>query len=106
MMLHSVNLKFGKLPIPTFIKLFFNEKEQHQIGRRFLFESVQLETDNGQVLHIYDGELSRNRNGNYELKLFVKNKMDGKNWFQILIQMDYSQKFIYRLEFSKWNMQV
>jgi hypothetical protein len=79
--------------------------EQYQIGGRFMIESVQLKTVNGQILHIFDGELYKYQNGHL-LILIVANKMDRTNWFTIIIGLDSSNKFIWRLEFSKKKMEV
>jgi hypothetical protein len=107
MMLKLVGMEFvrDELPIPTFLKQLLNEKEQYQNGRRFLFESFQLETDNGQILHIFDGEYVEGPHFDV-LTLYVMNKMDGNNWFRIIFEIDSSEEFIQYLGFSKWNMQV
>jgi hypothetical protein len=109
MMLDWVEMSFGMaaMPIPTFLKPLLNEKkEQYQIDGRFLFESIQLETDNGQILHIFDAELKQYEDNSSELRLFVMNKTDGKNSFRIVFDIDPAKEFIQQLTFSKWNMQV
>ena len=108
MMLQIADIHFNwleELPIPTFLKPLFNEK-QFRVGNRFVFESVELKTDNGQTMHIHDGELIQYWNGRFKLRLFVANKMNGQEWFKITMDLDSSEEYIYRLKFKQWKMQV
>ena len=105
-MIQSVLLTLDKAVFPfaiSFQQFLKKNKNQYlRSGNRILFESIQLKTDNGQILHIYDGIL-REEN---ELELIVANKMDSKIWFKITMTLDGSMKFIQRLEFTRWEMQV
>lgn len=103
MMLHHAEMNFSRapLPIPSFLEQLFKEKQYRSDGR-ILFETVQLEAGNGQILCIFEAELQKTYNGNYLLRLFVISKMDRKNWFQITMTLDSTKKFIRRLEFTQW----
>jgi hypothetical protein len=95
-MLHCVKMNFGRdeLPIPTFINPLLNKKKEHyRIGRRILFETVELEDEDGQIIQIFDGEYEKYP-AFTELRLFLMNKTEPNNWFKILIQVDPSKKFI------------
>lgn len=109
MMLDYVEMYFDfeVLPIPTFLKpLFEIADEDNLIDGRILFDSLQLEIENGQFFCIYEGELSRNKFDGYEFILNVVNKMDKEMLFQIKFCVDSSKEFIHFLEYTKWEMQV
>ena len=107
-MIQPVEMNFEETPISTFIEQLFDEKQYLQIRSRKLLESIELKADDGRILRIYDGELRHfyQRDGEYELKLIVENKMDWKIWFEITMTFDRSKKFIRQLEFSQWIMKV
>jgi hypothetical protein len=106
MTLQFVQINFGitaDVSIPTFLKPLSNkEKEQFRVGNRILFESVELDTEDGRILHIFDAELYEH-DYNYGLRLFVQNKIDQTIWFKIIMHLDRSKKFIQRLEFTPWE---
>jgi hypothetical protein len=105
MMLEIADIYFSfgsQIPTPTFLKPLFNEK-QFRVGNGFVFESVELEAEDGRTMHIHDGEFLPDF---YKLRLFVQNKMNGKEWFKITIGFDSSKQFIRRLKYKSWKMQV
>jgi hypothetical protein len=106
-MLRSVQIGFKNWPpLPTFLKQLFKEK-QYRIRGGYLFASVEWKAENGQILHIHDGQFSNlYTNGEYKFTLNVVNKMDKKNWFKIGICLDSSNEEIWRLSFSPWKMKV
>ena len=108
-MLQSVNFEWAMLPIPTILDQLFEIDENSLIGGRILFESVELQADDGQILRIHEVELIVDRNyGVYELKLIkmiVVNKID-KKWFKITMHLHSSKKFIECLKFSQMKIQV
>ena len=107
MALQDVRMNFERAMLPTFFGQLLDNLEQFQIGGRILFESVQLNTDDGGILHIFDGDLMKFVNGGYSLTLIlVNNKMDKKNWFQIWMNVDCSKKYIEFLQFKHWEVQV
>jgi len=60
---------------------------------------------NGNVMmFIYHIQQNHGRAYSTALQLFVVNKMDKNISFKIRIEL--AQKFIYRLEYLQWNMQV
>lgn len=105
MMLQQIEMNFMATPLPTFFLPLLNKKNYKPIGGRIIFESMELDTENGQFLRIFDGELKKYYSG-YEFKLIVVNKMDKKNWFEITIHLDHSPKLIRFLQISQWKMQV
>jgi hypothetical protein len=95
-MLPGVAMHFQKeqLSIPTFLMPLLKKKKRYYYWRPFLFQSVQSETVDGQMLHFFDGESYECWEGGYELRFFMMNKMDTNKWFEITIDMDRLMKFI------------
>ena len=112
MMLETVSINVRKssapgasLSIPIILKQFLEIDESLMIGGRFLFESMELAAEDGQILCIYEGIL-RKYNSGYLLRMIVVNKIHTENWFEFRLFVSPAKNSIRRLDFTRLKTQV